>query len=77
MPRYFFDVHDGIDVRDEVGRELEDNDAILQAEALQVVTELMKAEAADAKETALILTVRDKNGGIAFRVRLICQVERS
>lgn len=75
MPRYFFDVYDGTDLRDEVGRELEDDDAIIRAEALHVIAKLMKAEAEDAKETALILTVRDETGAKPLTVRLVCQVE--
>lgn len=74
MPRYFFDVNDGTEHRDEVGRELEGG-AILRAEAIQVVTALMKAEAEEAKETTLVLTVRDEAGAIPLRLRLVCQVQ--
>ncbi|MBB2964710.1 DUF6894 family protein [Methylobacterium sp. R2-1] len=76
MPRYFFDVHDGTDLCDVVGREIEDNEEILCAEALQVVTQLMRAETEDAKEAALVLTVRDEKGAIPLKIRLACQVER-
>lgn len=74
MPRYFFDVNDGAELRDETGRDLEGG-AILRAEALQVVTALMKAEAEDAKDTTLVLSVRDETGGIILKVRLACQLE--
>lgn len=74
MPRYFFDVKDGVDLRDEVGREIEGG-AILRAEALQVVAGLMKAEAADARETTLVLTVRDETDAVPLKVRVVCQVE--
>jgi hypothetical protein len=74
MPRYFFDVNDGAEHRDEIGRELEAG-AILRAEALQVATALMKAEADDAKETTLVLSVRDVNADTRLRIRLVCQVE--
>ncbi|GLS44468.1 DUF6894 family protein [Methylobacterium brachythecii] len=74
MPRYFFDVHDGVDLRDEIGRDLESG-SILRAEALKVVTALMAAEADDARETTLVLTVRDAAGVTPLKVRLVCQVE--
>lgn len=74
MPRYFFDVNDGFELRDEIGRELEGG-AILRSEALQVVTALMKAEADEARETTLTLSVRDATGAIPLRVRLACQVQ--
>lgn len=74
MPRYFFDVNDGVELRDRVGRDVEGG-AILRAEALQVATALMKAEAEDAKETTLVLSVRDETGAIILRVRLACQLD--
>lgn len=75
MPQYFFDMDDGTALRDEIGRELENDETILRAEALQVISNLMKAEAEDARESTLILTVRDEIGSIVLQVRLVCQVE--
>ncbi|MCE4225010.1 hypothetical protein HCU64_14715 [Methylobacterium sp. C25] len=74
MARFFFDIHDGVEVRDEIGRELEPG-PILRTEALKVVARLMEAEAEDAKETTLLLTVRDSYGSIHLKIRLVCQVE--
>ena len=74
MPRYFFDIHDGVELRDEIGRDLESG-AILRAEALQAATRLVAAEAEDSKETTLILTVRDAAGAMSLKVRVVCQVE--
>jgi hypothetical protein len=34
VPRFYFDVHDGVDIRDEIGRELSDRQAV-RDEALQ------------------------------------------
>lgn len=75
MPRYFFDVNDGAEMRDDIGRELEAGEE-LRAEALKVVTKLMAAEAEDAKETTLVLTVRDATAAIPLKIRLVCQVEK-
>ena len=74
MARYFFDVDDGVEVRDTIGRELEGG-AILRGEALRVITALAAAEAEEARETTLVLTVRDQNGAIPLKVRMVCQVE--
>ncbi|TXN24982.1 hypothetical protein [Methylobacterium sp. WL9] len=74
MARYFFDIHDGVEIRDVIGRELE-NGAILRAEALQVATALLKAEADECKDTTLVLSVRDLTGAMKLKVRLVCQVE--
>ena len=74
MPRYFFDIHDGIEFRDDIGRQLEGGD-ILRLEALRVATTLLAAESAESREMTLVLTVRDESGGTAMRIRLVCQVE--
>lgn len=74
MPRYYFDLNDGSDHRDEIGRDLEGG-TILRVEALRVIIRLMDAEAEDAKETTLVLTVRDEAGATPLKVRLVCQVE--
>lgn len=75
MPRYFFDVHDGSLIRDEIGRVLDEDEATLRSEALKVAANLMRAEAEDAEETALLLAVRDEEDHTALKVRVICQVE--
>lgn len=74
MARYFFDLNDGSDIPDEIGREIADL-AALRREALRVMTSLTAAEAEDAKDTTLVMTVRDEAGGTPLRVRLVCQVE--
>jgi hypothetical protein len=74
MPRYFFDIDDGAEHKDEIGRVLEDG-PILRAEALKVVAALTVAEAEDARETTLVLSVRDEAGVPVLRVRVVCQVE--
>lgn len=74
MPRYFFDIDDGLNVRDEIGREIGSAD-FLRREALRMITELSSAEAEDARETALVLTARAEAGTKRLKVRLVCQVE--
>ncbi|GEO99039.1 DUF6894 family protein [Methylobacterium haplocladii] len=74
MPRFYFDVHDGVDICDEVGRELPDRAAVRE-EALGVAIKLLAAEAAEAKEMTLILTVRDQSGATPLKIRLVSQIE--
>lgn len=74
LPRYYFDVDDGSEMRDEIGRELADG-ADVRAEALQVIVALLAAEAEDAADTTLVLSVRDAFGTIPLKVRMVCQIE--
>ncbi len=74
MARYFFDIHDGADLRDEVGREIGDPLA-LRREALRVMTALMAAEAEDSQDCTLVLTVRHESGDAIMTIRLVCQID--
>lgn len=74
MPRYFFDVNDGTEHRDEIGRELKGG-ADMKSEALRVIAALLAAEAEDAKETTLVLSVRDASSAKHLEVRMACQIE--
>ncbi|GJE75706.1 MULTISPECIES: DUF6894 family protein [Methylorubrum] len=74
MPRFFFDIHDGADLRDEVGREISEPLA-LRREALRVMTTLMAAEAEDSQDCALTLSVRNENGDCVMTIRLVCQID--
>ncbi|MCE4225591.1 hypothetical protein HCU64_17705 [Methylobacterium sp. C25] len=74
--RYYFDINDGTEVRDEIGRVLEGGE-ILRAEALRVITRLTAAEAEEARETTLVLAVRDQVGKTALKVRIVCQLEEA
>ncbi len=76
MSRFYFDMNDGVDIRDDVGRDLADTVAA-RAEALAVAIKLLAAEAADAKDTTLVLTVRDETGATPIRIRLVSQIEES
>lgn len=74
MARYFFDVNDGAEMRDEIRRQLGDS-ADVRAEAIRVVAALLTAEAEDGADTTLVLSVRDEDGTASLRVRMACQVE--
>lgn len=74
MPRYFFDINDGTDLQDEVGREIRDPLA-LRREALRVMTTLMAAEAEDSQDCTLVLTVRNGSGDSVMTIRLVCQID--
>lgn len=74
MPRYFFDIHDGAELRDEVGREIREPIA-LRREALRVMTTLMAAEAEDSQDCTLVLTVRNETGEGVMTIRLVCQID--
>ncbi len=74
MSRYFFDIHDGVDLRDEVGREIGDPLA-LRREALRVMTSLMAAEAEDSQDSTLVLTVRNETDDVVMTIRLVCQID--
>ena len=76
MPKYFFDIHDGCAIRDDIGRNIEGG-GILRAEAVKVATMLMREEAETGNETTLVLTVRDEAGGTPLTVRLVCQVSEN
>ncbi|GAB6843585.1 hypothetical protein HNR00_001110 [Methylorubrum rhodinum] len=74
MPRYFFDIHDGVALSDEVGREIGDPLA-LRREALRVMTSLMAAEAEDSQDCTLVLAVRNETGDDVMTIRLVCQID--
>jgi len=65
MPRYYFDVRDGIDYRDDEGDELPDLDSA-KARAQYVAREL-SSENTELRESELI--VRD-NAGECFRMKI-------
>ncbi|MCE4224705.1 hypothetical protein HCU64_13150 [Methylobacterium sp. C25] len=74
MPRYFFDVHDGVDVRDDAGRELEGPEAARQ-EAVRLAAEYAKDVENLSAGGLLVVTVRDGSGTTVTTVRLICQID--
>ena len=73
MARYFFDVHDGEQVHDRVGREIADLQT-LRRESLTVVTRKAADDALDGKPSTVVLNVRDDRGEAVLTVSLVCQV---
>lgn len=75
MPRYYFDVHDGTERRDPVGREL---DGFEQAsrEAGTIVASVAANELPDNPDITVIVNVRDGSGAGVLILRMVCQAER-
>lgn len=65
MPRYFFDLHNDVDVLDEEGKELPNLEAA-KAEALREVREMLQASITDSGTINLRhhIDVRDETGRI-------------
>jgi hypothetical protein len=70
VPRYFFDLHNGMDVLDEEGKELPDLEAA-KGTALAEVREMILASIADNSELDLChyVQVRDEGGAIVYVMR--------
>ncbi|GJE29683.1 DUF6894 family protein [Methylobacterium organophilum] len=74
MPRFFFDIEDGVFVRDEEGLELDGQDAI-RREAAKAITAIASDAAQGGAFPTLVLTVRDMADQTVLRVRLVCSIE--
>ncbi|GLS46232.1 DUF6894 family protein [Methylobacterium brachythecii] len=74
MPRYFFDVHDGVEVRDDVGRVFADQEGA-RREALQLAADYAKVVENLSASGLLVVTVRSEAGETVAVVRLICQID--
>jgi hypothetical protein len=74
MPRYFFDIHDGVDVRDDVGKEFPNSEAARQ-EAVQLASEYAQFPDNLSASGLLIVSARDLAGSTITTVRLVCQIE--
>ena len=64
MPRYFFDVHDDEDIRDDSGTEMPNPKAV-RGEAIRFAGEMLKD--IDGKEWSM--TVRDETGRVVLSLR--------
>ncbi|MET0259360.1 MAG: hypothetical protein ABW179_12355 [Methylobacterium sp.] len=75
MPRYFFDIHDGIHVTDDVGRDLPDLEAA-KAQAIQMAGGFATRPAILGDDGgALNVVVRTAPDVIAMTIRLVFNVE--
>ncbi|MET0428264.1 MAG: hypothetical protein ABW026_07170 [Microvirga sp.] len=73
MPRYFFDARNGIDARDDVGRELPDV-AAAQRAAVQVAASYASCPDRLIAEGVIVVSVRDESKAVVATVRLACLV---
>lgn len=74
MPRYYYDIDDGSEIRDQIGREIDDPQT-LRRDALKVVTALSASEGEDSDGCSIVLRVRDQRGAIVLVLRMVCQVD--
>lgn len=72
MPRYFFDIKDGVDVRDDVGIDLADMTAA-RAHAIRRTADFVSHLDNDGDGGYLIVTIRDESQTL-LKIRLVCQM---
>ncbi|PXW49860.1 hypothetical protein [Methylobacterium sp. B4] len=70
MPRYFFDVEDGVRTVDEVGTELEGPQAAA-LEAIKTMLEIGRFEAVIKNERRLNVLVRNEQGSPIYRTEML------
>jgi hypothetical protein len=70
LPRFFFDIHDGINIRDDVGQILPDLDAA-KVEAIRLTSHhATDPKAIASSQGALIVEVRDTSENVLLKARL-------
>lgn len=75
MPHYFFDVHDGIDVVDEVGQDLPDIDAA-KREAIRIAGDFASDPRMLGEDGgALVIVIRDAPDVPVLTVRLAFSIK--
>lgn len=74
MPRFYFDAHNGVLVRDEQGRDLADVTAA-QREAVRVAADFASDPDRLIDEGVMVVSVRDEADAVVTTVRLVCLVE--
>ncbi|GEO99900.1 DUF6894 family protein [Methylobacterium haplocladii] len=76
MPRYFFDVHDGVDAIDDAGQDLPDLPAA-EAEAVRIAGNFATRPAMlGAEGGALVVVVRNAPDCVALKVRLVFNIDK-
>ena len=70
MPRYYFDLHDFISVRDELGLDLPDLAAV-RTEAHRALAELAANHTADDGSVQICTEVRDRDGNCVLSATLL------
>jgi hypothetical protein len=74
MTTYFFDVHDGFDIRDDTGQDLADTEAA-RKRAVQIAADFAKDPSNLTETGTIVVKVRNDSGATVATVRLVCQVE--
>ncbi|TXN19964.1 hypothetical protein [Methylobacterium sp. WL9] len=75
MPHYFFDIHDGIHVHDNEGKELPDLEAA-KAEAIRLAGGFATRPAMLGEDGgAMVVVIRDAPDSVVLNVRLVFNVE--
>ncbi|GLS46258.1 DUF6894 family protein [Methylobacterium brachythecii] len=74
MTNFFFDVHDGISVRDDIGRQLPDIEAA-RREAIQIAAKYAKDPENLGAGGLLVVSVRNTGDAVVLTIRLVCQIE--
>ena len=75
MERYFFDIHDGIDLRDDTGTELPDVVAA-RAHAISRAAQYVSELDGDGRGGFIVVTIRDAASTL-LTLRLVCHIEGS
>lgn len=76
MPRYYFDVQDGFEFKDDKGREIPNAEDV-RAEAMKVISELSTSESQENDGYTIIVNVRDENSAYVLTIRMVCQIDES
>jgi hypothetical protein len=74
MARFFFDAHDGFEVRDDIGRDLPDREAARQA-AVRLAADFAKDACNLTSAWLIVVTVRDEANTVVCTIRLVCQID--
>ncbi|RYF45333.1 MAG: hypothetical protein EOO38_16220 [Cytophagaceae bacterium] len=75
MARYFFDVSDGVDIRDDTGHDLPDLQAA-RSHAISRATKFVAQLDDEGKGGYIIVTIRDAHR-IITTLRLVCHIDGS
>ncbi|GLS46978.1 DUF6894 family protein [Methylobacterium brachythecii] len=72
MPRYFFDINEGDEIRDYVSKELPGEDAA-RHEGYGIAAKVASDPMSLLMGGAIMVTVRDSPSSIATVIRMVCQ----
>jgi hypothetical protein len=73
MPRYFFDISDGVDLTDEEGQQFPDL-AAARAHAISRTRDFVARLDGGGQGGYIVVTIRDEARAELARIRLVCQI---